>query len=324
MGTSDDKVKIGTRFFPFDAKKTTGAPGAKSVGARFGEVANRLEETNVLAVINTKLGTLADSALGTSCSNVMIGRECRTIGSCSMFVGGSHCRDICTAKYENRCSTVVGKLSAVPPFLVAEPVSVKIVEPNWNDIPSSILGYREKYTNCTAVQQSVTFRHTEMTRTGTKVAKSKVLRTGTKISANVGFKFPVVSGGGNIEFNKDITITDSNEETEETTRSLERTDPLLIPAMSEVVFDHKWIRREVPVKYIGTIVLDAQLGPNTEGKTLLSHALPNAIDRTFTFEGRVINSLLVEGQSVARQRNMSAKECAGTSEFVKVGEPYGD
>ena len=291
-----------------------------------------LEQTDVLVSINAKLATLPDQTLSESCSQVVTGRECHEIGpGCNMLastsivsrLGGGSCRATCKDVVQRRCSPVIGKFTAAPPFTLASPVNTDVSEPNWKDIPSAILGYRERYTNCTSIQQSINFRHTETTKVGTRVSKTKSLKLGSSIGVKIDFKFFDVGSSISVNFNREVTVSDVAEESQEETRSLEITVPLIVPPMTSLLMDHQWIRREVPIKFQGTVSLDAPLAPNLVGKTVISQVLPNITDRTFKFEGFVNSSYTAEGDTRVVETKLSQGIC-GSLTLTSKGESYGN
>lgn len=293
----------------------------------------RLEQTNVLDVINQRLAKLQDFELGRQCRQVQDGQICRPIRTCVLSVpnkpptmmSGMHCGETCLPRYKEVCTTVVGKLTATTPLLLQSEPQVAIKEPNWSDIPSQVLGYSETYENCSEREQSMTFRHTTATKVGSRIAKSKVLRTGETnalvINAKVTFKVADVGGeaGGSSTRTvaHDVTVTDAEEQNVEQNVALEKTIPLFVPPMSHVTIAHSWVKREAPIPFQGFAVLDAPLTTNLSGKTFVSQVLPAQGDRTFPFEGTVHFAFTAEGKTSVVQRNLTPAQC-GSNKALSV------
>jgi hypothetical protein len=217
----------------------------------------------------------------------------------------------------------MGKLTAVRSLLPESLPIAETKEPNWRDIPSEVIGYRETYTNCTSLEQSITFKHTETTRVGARVSKTKQIANTEKIDANLEFRYAdVISGGVSVGFSKTITITDAAEESYEDNRTFDSTVPLRIAANTRVVMDHRWIRREVPIVFTGIITTDGAVAPNQEGIGRISQVLTNISDRKFEFAGVVTSSTLVEGDTTVRETRMNPNECARLPGFSRLPEHY--
>lgn len=283
-----------------------------------------LEHTNVLQSINAKLASLRDYTLHQSCSRERVGRVCYR--EPCVFMPGV-CPRICEDTFDTVCRNVSGKLTAAPRFTIEVPPSVVVEEPNWKDIPSEILGYRETYINCTSLEQSISFRHGETVRSGRKVSKTKSISTNDKIDVKVEYKLAKDLGptvGGGYSYSKTVTITDLNEESEEETRPLEKVIPLDIASGTKVVMDHQWIRREVPIVYNGRVTLDAAIENNLEGIDRSSQVLTNAADRTFEFSGVIQHNLLLEGKTRVVETKMTEGECKANPGFHQAAEPYSE
>jgi hypothetical protein len=213
----------------------------------------------------------------------------------------------------------MGKLTATYPLTLLTPVQATVSAPNWNEIPNQVLGYRQSYINCSEEKQSITFRHTEVTKEGFRITKSKVLKTGEtnvlNINAKASFKIAdiggEVGGGGSRTITHDITVTDAKEQSDEETRTLDVSIPLIVPAMSLVTMDHSWVRREAPLPFVGSAEFDAPLSANQAQKTMISQVLPAAVDRSFSFAGTISAAFTAKGDAVVRQEKLSAAQCSG-------------
>jgi hypothetical protein len=291
-----------------------------------------VSQTDVLSSINRRLAALKDYELGQSCTQEKVGRECyhdcaptrvQSKGRKPLFEELRHCHISCWDVVETVCRPVYGKLTAREPFAIEKGPSVTLKEPNWSSIPGEILGYRETYTNCTSAQQSITFKHLETVRVGSRVTKTSSLQNSEKIEAKVEFKFENVFGGGtSIGFSRQVTVTNVDEENHEESRTLDFTVPLIVPAMTRVVLDHAWIRRVVPIQYSGTVQLDAGVNANRAGISRISQVITAPADRTFPFSGSVTNTLLVEGETSTVGTDLTKQQCEKRPGFERTPEPY--
>lgn len=296
-----------------------------------------LEHTNVLQSINAKLAGLRNYALRQTCSREQVGRECvgepcvLSSPAVAPSIRGPQllCRSprICYDTFETVCRNVNGKLTSSPSFTIEKPPSVVVEEPNWKDIPTEVLGYRETYINCTSLKQSISFRHGETVRTGRKASKTKAIATNDRIDVKVEYKLAKDLGpsiGGGYSYSKTVTITDLNEESEEETRPLEKVIPLDIASGTQVVMDHQWIRREVPILFNGRVTLDSAIEKNLEGIHRASQVLTNTADRTFEFSGVIQHNLLLEGKTRVVETKMTEDECKANPGFHHTSEPYSE
>jgi hypothetical protein len=211
----------------------------------------------------------------------------------------------------------------VPPFNPSAGPTVTTSEPNWASIPDEILGYRETYTNCTSLQQSATFKHTETTLIGNKISKTSTLKIGQELGAKIDYEYSdSLSGGLTYKFSQEISTSDTVEKTSQETKTFETTLPLLIAPNTKIVMDHYWVRREVSIPYSGTVTLDASIIQNLEGITSLSQLLTTPADRTFTFSGIVASAGLLEGNTAAVESRMTRQQCKTSPGFQRMPEPY--
>jgi hypothetical protein len=315
------------QILPFNSRLLAAASGS-------------IERTDVLTNVNTKLASLKDYQLAESCQERAVGRICyrepcvhsnpSTSGLGTTKPTGiapqgfANCPRRCDTEYKMVCTPVVGKLTAVAPVDVVGDPKVVITPPNWKDIPSSVLGYRETYVNCSSLQQTINFKHSESTRVGAKVSKQKTLSTTTKIDVKVDFNFfDLTKGELGVGFSQTVGVNDANEQSFEENRVLETNVPLAIAPMTRVVMDHYWLKREVPVAFSGTVVLDSPVQQNREGITRLSQVLVSESDRTFPFSGLIASTALAEGSTSVVETKLSQTQCSSTpGTFIRIPEPY--
>jgi hypothetical protein len=283
--------------------------------------------TDVIQNINSKLATLKDYDLGQRCYPVEDGQVCHRYRcevsplDLKVVPTWAWCES-CSPTYRQECRVVMGKLSATEPLTVIGDPVVKIFPPNWAQIPSSILGYKETYKNCTSLEQSTTFKHSRTVKMGSKVTKSKTLSTTTKIDAKVEFKFYAGAELG-VGFSQNVSATSTDEENYERTEAIESSKPLRIAANTEVTYNHFWIQRDVPVGFAGTVVLDAAVSSNREGISRIAQLWPKEVDRTFDFAGQVSSSVLAEGRTEAIEKKLTATQCGNDrNKFIKTAAPY--
>lgn len=320
--------------------KTTTADSAKAPPSTATSTpVQRVEQTNVLDVINQRLSKLPDFELGRQCRQVQDGQICRPIRTCvhrvpnqqTSVLSSLECGETCFPRYKEVCTTLVGKLTATTPLLLQSEPQVTIKDPNWSDIPSQVIGYREIYTNCSEIEQSRLFKHSSVTKEGTRISKTKVLRTGdtNALTVNAKVTFKIAEGiGGEVggstsrTVSHDFTVTDAGESNAEQTVNLEESFPLRIPAMAQMTIEHSWIRRETPIPFQGFVVLDAPLTTNLGGKTFASQVLPAQADRTFPFEGTVNFSFTADGKTSVVQRNLTPAQCGINKALSVKGEAW--
>ena len=307
--------------------------------------ASRVEQTDVLHAMNQKLAGLPDFSVGRSCNKVVVDRVCEPVGACTLSVHplgsvlsnaiaaskelpGAYCGMRCFPVYGENCHDVMGKLTASYPLTVQEEPRVEISEPNWNSLPSQVFGNRQRYVNCTTVTQRTTYSHTETTKIGVTVSKTKVLKSSESnsagITAKVSFKMFDLGGSASRTVNQEVTITDGAQQVNEETINLSLTLPMEVPPMSLVTLDHSWIRRDAPVGFSGTVILDAPIAANRASKSRISDVLPTVSDRTFAFSGTVVSAFTSEGQTQAVQRKLNESECLGNLRdgLTVTAEPY--
>lgn len=294
----------------------------------------KIEKTDILQVVNSKLNNLNDYHISTSCKDVENGRFCyretcinSENGSSSMLIGDKigtlrFCSRICEPRYERVCEPVLGKLQAKPPIAIEKGPTVVVQEPNWKDIPSEIIGYRETYLNCTPAQQSFTFKHGETLKVGARVSKGRSIDKSLSLEANVSFSYTGIGGGRKVSFNQKVNTSEVEETSSESTKTLDLTLPVIIPPNSKVVMDHYWIKRVVPVHYTGTVIIDTAVSDNQANITRLSQVLTTAQDREFEFSGTVTDTSLSEGSTKVNSEATNKEMCSGGKEFEITSEPY--
>jgi hypothetical protein len=270
---------------------------------------NTILQTDALGVVNQRLAGLRDYDLGESCRVVREPTECND--SCTKSVpldlpgnlvplrdpGGPACRPRTCYSTSTQCNRIIGKLTVSGPLQPETAAVVRIAEPNWKDIPTELLGLKESYRNCGPVAQSMTFNHAERTRVGHRVTKTKLVSTGHTINAEVNFKFEVFGGKSGISFNRRVDVTSAMDETDEHEETMSYSLPVNIPANSDLVITHTWIKRIVPVRYEGTVRLNAPVAANREGIATIAQVLPEPERRTFDFSGTVSTAMLMEGRT---------------------------
>lgn len=299
-----------------------------------------LDGTDVLVSVNAKLATLRDYNLRRHCEQQRTGRSCgrepcKIVGASEVstkieeiidskcLIGHKSRLGDCIDTFREVCSDVFGKLNATAPISVVSGPIVETKNPNWNDIPREIMGYRETYKNCSSVPQSVTFKHSESTLVGSRVSKSQVVKTGYGISAKVSFKYSEVLGGEvGATFNREVSVTDMNEENYTETKTFEITLPVAIPPRTKVRVEHYFMRRDVPVQFTGQVTLDAVVGGNQEGVRYVSAVLPSETDRTFKFSGTVNSALLINGETDLLASPVNAAQCKDITKMGLESEYY--
>jgi hypothetical protein len=119
-------------------------------------------------------------------------------------------------------------------------------------------------------------------------------------------------------FSHKVTVTNSEEQSFQTEEVIGENTPVELPANSVNTFEETWIKREVPVKFTGQVILDGPVKANLENIRLISQVLPNAADRSAAFEGFVYNSVLYGAAIKNYSRTATAAECSDPQNAGKV------
>ena len=255
-----------------------------------------VENTNLIDVINSKLGTLPNHHLRDACQEVL----------CGAF------------SYHKVCQNINGKLTVQPPLIVSAGPTVKISQPNWKSIPADFYLAHAKYKNCGSIQQSQTFQHVITLTEGIQITKTKALMTGSSVSVQIKADFKVsdaFSFGQSTQYtvNTQSTITDANAESYTSQKQESVSNPVLVPSMTEVQMQRSFIQYHVPVPFSGTITVDGQVAPNLDSIALISNVVPASSDRTFAFSGTITDSSLVDDNTTTTERKLTPAYCAGTT-----------
>ena len=277
--------------------------------------------TNLIDVINAKLSTLPDHHVSDSCHeehDMCPGHQiCRCcVGGREMCFGGApypcHSRQVCTP--------IMGKLTIAPPLNVVKGPTITLGPVDFNSIPTSVLTGRGTYRNCSTIQQSETFTHTEQIAEGDTITKTSSLQSGrtenTSITGSIKLYVISVGGTSSLQLNTTTTYTQSDAENHTQSKIEQVQIPLLAPAKSLTTISHSFIVYHIPIPFTGTITVDGPVSPNLDGVNSLSQILPNDADRTFSFSGVVTDSTLIDTQVSANQKPLSDSECAGDSHMT--------
>lgn len=197
--------------------------------------------------------------------------------------------------------------SSGPVQVIGEP-TVNISPPNWSGIPRKQLGIRKAFNNCSSERQSYVFSHSQNITVGAKVAKQRVVVAGMQIGAKVGFSYGGASGEISTQFSRSVSVSDSNEETYQENRTFAFQDTINVPAMKKQTMVHFWTILDVPVRFSGTVTIDAPVNGQRESVTMLSQVLPDVADRTFEFSGTVIDSVVADATTDIREEQCIGEE----------------
>jgi hypothetical protein len=245
-----------------------------------------VQNTDLLSVINSKLGSLKDYHLADSC-HTEIDQACalQIQTAFGTFIGGPGAtafnesvlrQNIQIRCKRDICQPVNGKLTIQVPLIVSGGPTVKIGQPNWKDIPSDVNMHHQTYTNCSDAQQSDSFQHSITRTVGQQITKTKALTTGSsqvvQISGSVDIKALKLGGTDTLSVSTQTQITDANQESHTDQKIDSITLPLVVPAMSLMEIRHSFIQYSVPIPFTGTITVDGQVRSNLSG---LAHFLPS-------------------------------------------------
>lgn len=281
-------------------------------------------ETDVVSVVNAKLATLPAAHLRNSCRQVENGQACRERRYRCVLGGASTSsvvRDpirepmidwcyesICHPTYATVCDPVMGSLSSTGQFTVEVAPKVQVQEPNWNDVPIGYFGLRAKYRNCNPEKQTMEFSHVRRFTVGSKLSKTKTIKSNQEISASVGFEF-VVKGNVAAKFNKEISLGSAEETSEQREETFTYREVVNIPPMHYVEYRHEFGQKSVDILYSGVVQLDGPLEANMAGVQLLSQALTKPDDRVFEFAGVVSDAQVYDALTDNRATKLSEAEC---------------
>ncbi len=297
---------------------------------------------DVTPVINARLAELKDFHINDTCAQVPSGQQICRPGPCvpisgkDYFNGGQPKIVKISAAYElarmmcspteichegtvEKCIPSMGKLSLGGAIVVQAQPRLAITPPSNKELPVDYLVLTESYKNCSPEKGNFTFSHTLEQSVGLLVRKQKAVKTGSSftVSAKASFKYADMFGSeiaGSTNTSKEITITDLNEEDYREKKSFAFSLPVTIPSQTQLSVTHEWIKRLVPIKYVGTVVLDGQVASNRAGVTLISEALPEKEKRTFDFEGILEEALMFEGKTTVLTKPLSAEDCPAPSD----------
>jgi hypothetical protein len=139
--------------------------------------------------------------------------------------------------------------------------------------------------------------------------KTKTVDAGVDITASVEFDF-FEKAGLSVKFSSKTSITNTNEENMQVDKTSSYTMPIKVSPMSVVTVEHAYIQREVPVRYSGTVQVDAAISNNLDGIKLMSQIYSNPADRKFVFAGVVLSSQLNDSDVVLGYTKLRDQDCA--------------
>jgi hypothetical protein len=269
---------------------------------------NRIERTNAVDALNAKLAALRDYHLSDSCHQEKTGEQnCRTHHMpCGRPGGPGGCEDLgtsCEPIMKTVCIPVFGKLKVGGPLeMETEPVAV-VTPPNYSDIPIEFIGKDLNYLNCNTKDQTQTFTYSESVTVGEKVQMTKTVEdvSTSEVSAKVEYKPPGGGLGGEagakIGFSHKVSVGETKEQSFSDTKTLTETVPVNLPGTSVTHFEVVWRKIDAPIRFTGTVRLDAPLMANSEKIARVADVLKTPAEREVAFAGVVTSSALY-GMSV--------------------------
>jgi len=304
----------------------TNATGKKSdkVAPKPLTFASSLDNTNLIDVVNGKLAQLPLHHLSDSCHEETDRTKCTIQETCHGGIEhGGGCTEHEVCKMKQVCMPVMGHLTVAPPLIVVEGPHVALSTTPLDNVPTSTALKTGRWNNCSSVEQSDTFTHSDTFVVGTTVNKTKTIGTGkaetTSVSGKVSFSYAGI--GGDVGASKTATVSSSITYSDATTESFTHTTTdtdqkmVRVPPKAAVEYTHYFIQLHVPVPFTGSAVVDGQLSHNMDGLNLLSQVLPTVGDRTFPFAGSIVDS----NQIVTQSETMEAPAvCNGTDVKMTV------
>jgi hypothetical protein len=264
------------------------------------------------AILNAKLAQLPDHRLADTCKEVQT-RECINHEAPRISAESVMPFD-CFTITKQQCSPQSGKLTVGQ--LMAVSTNVTIGKVDWGNIPKDVFTAQQEYLNCTAVTQTQTLHHTETITKGSSVQKTKTVDNTISLGVSITGKVDVGIWGGSTTTS--LNISNKVTMSEATTESFARTEtqsvdlPITVPPNTFVSADHYFIQYTVPVPFSGTVVLDGPINANKDGIDRVSQVLPGADDRTFDFQGTILDRNLIDQKSDVQQRKPTSSECTGS------------
>jgi hypothetical protein len=297
--------------------------------------ADKLTETDLLSVVNAKLAALPAAHLSDRCGQVPDGGQIchdhwypcvfsatktQSLAPGDAVIQFQRCLEsVCSPTYKNVCNPVMGTLTSNGVFVKETEAKVQIVEPNWDDIPTSFFGLKATYNNCNPKDQSFSFTQNVKLTVGSKLTKTQSIKSSQEISASVGFEYSV-KGSVAAKFSREINVGSAEEASDQTEQSFSYQETVNVPAMHRVVYTHEFAQKNVDIRYIGNIQVTGGVSPNLSGVQSLAEALPNPADRMFSFAGIVSNSTVYEGITNNNAVSLTDELCKDLD--ATTTEPY--
>ena len=293
-----------------------------------GTPSNAIQSTNAADILNAKLAQQRDVSLRQECRQVETGeRVCREkVRHCVLRFGPEppafdRCvEQECAPVTVQQCTNVSGKLQLSGPIVVENEPEVVVREPNWDGIPTDVIGRKLTYTNCSTEKQTNTVSVTQEVTRGSRVQMTKAVSTTNSISAKIEFEF-AISAEVNASFSQKIDTSSTSEQNYQTREVLPHTDTVILPPMSLTTYTVSWRRMEVPVFFSGIATVDGPVTQNLENIKLASQLLTAAEDRELAFEGAVYNTTVMSADVVNHATPLTVAECAKRKPSSVVSEP---
>lgn len=282
-----------------------------------------IQNTNAADLLNAKLALQRDVKLRQECHTVDTGKqECHThfmpcVLSTNIDMLNRCPVSECFPITAQQCSIATGKVQVAGAIMLENDPTVTVQEPNWNGIPTSFLGRKLTYLNCSPKDQQQTFTVTQEATTGGRVQMTKTIQSTSGITAKVGFSY-FVDVDVTASFSQTVSTSTQDEQNFQQKQTITESDPVVIPANSYTEFEVLWRRVEVPIKFSGVALVDAPITPNLEQLKLASQILPSAADRSVPFEGYVYNATVLGAQISNKSRATTAAECQNVGPKVKL------
>ena len=186
------------------------------------EQAAPITNTNLIDVLNTKLASLPEQHIANVCHEEH--DMCMPNGKCNMQKKWLACDALriphpCHSRHV--CTAVNDKLKVGSPLFVVKGPDVSLGQPNLDAIPTSVLTSVGTYTNCSSLQQSQTFTHSEQVTIGNTITKTKILQTGSNLGAGISgsVKLGPLTLGGNTSLQINTTTSLSEADTDNHTET---------------------------------------------------------------------------------------------------------
>lgn len=279
------------------------------------------EDIDVRAALDERLAALKDYALPDVCSMVQVGTQKKHIRGITPHTGNTdidsvdHGYDVDVPVMAQRCDPAFGKLKSEA--VKIERVQFDKMDVVKNALPSKIDAQAFVSINCTEAEQRPSFDFTFTTRHMTSTVTTHGIKNAINVNTKGSFKYAGVGFDVGMSDTYEVSNSTSDTVTDEGTETKKVTLPVTIKEMTNFVSQGKIIRSTDRLQWHATVLVDAPVSPNKEGKKYASEVLGEQ-DRTFEVEGYISNVRSSDVVTDYFSTKVTPAECA---DRIKKGLP---